>query len=1346
MYNGRIRLELVLAMVLVLVYSAVRCEAEEVSGSQIREQVEAVLSAELSSLPSDIQELRQRAQDWLVLEVDRIYWKDEQLTWEICRRRKMTPVERGEALRALDGVLLYALTTGASDEDNRVMLREKGEEIANRSRLSILVQPSISELTHDQIKRAIIRGLKSPTAKKKLAPLWESYEQPDLDARFFASPATLEDGVVTWTLMRRANAARWQPRGGGQKNDLKEIIREFLKLAFGEIVDPDLGVPILDREDAASLPLRIEVTQNMMGGGGGNMMSTGPGMAGTPLVRSSASRGAVRRTINKLRYSPISRERGWPPKEDWMRRHQEVIDGPPELIVDTGGFAGSVVNKLAFSPDGRLLAAAGDVVRIWDMQDGRLAHTLRGQRSWGGVGGCTDLAFTPDGRQLLVSAAGFERGLRVYDVAAPELIREVHDGHEGHIERMALSRDGKYLVTYGTDRRLQVWDWTTREITATYNANESIDHLSFPTERPNVLMITGSGHYHWMRVTDGNRIDNQAREQLERRISSATAWPYGGRPHPFDIDFQWTHDRWLVAGYGFEDDEDQYWCAYWPTQQAEPKTVYEHKYYVTSCTLSPDGQWAASADALGNVAVWDTSSGETRHEFSSSVAPIYGVQYDEDKGHLVFGRTPYTGGQWRWNHYGSLDHRFDLRRRLVEPCEESEPPLPITSQNGLTLSVESGRSGTIEIVTANEEGKKLARLPFTGSSRLQPLCHSFLRGRPLGFADAVILGTEEGTLVALDPQTLLSRRAFLGHTDRVWCASQPADDTLLVSSGGDGTVRFWRLDPPKDWGNLAVLADEDGKVHHVFPGTPTADEIRKDDLLLDMNGKSISALQQQFSATGDWKYRSGDTVNVQIQRGKSTLTRQVTLSRTGDVTRPLLSLFVTADAKDWILWTPEGYYDASPNGHRLVGWHVNRGVDNAADYFPVEQFREKYHRPEVIDAVLRGQGRTSGLAQTDSEPKPPSPVLSETIVDRCPQVRIVAPTGDVMTGEAELEVVAEITTPKEFPVTSVSVLVNGKAITAKGLEVEGMEPSASSVTIPRHSHPRQRFRIRRIVGLSGGTNEICVVASNAVAHGRSSNVWVTYRRSVAPSQKRNLYVLAVGISDYGNDKFDLEFAAEDARAFASICEKQAPRFYEAVETRVICDGDAVENTIEKGMDWLATNVQEDDVGILMLSGHGVMDDRQNFYFATHDVDPQSLRSTCLRWTSVHDLASDLRGTFILFADTCHAGGIAGIKTIIGDPVSELSREDIGTVVFASCGSRAVSLENKKWGHGAFTKALLDTLGASDSDRDNPSDGRLSFSELEQNLDRRVLRLTDQQQRPISVKPNPLPDLDLFVLP
>jgi len=38
----------------------------------------------------------------------------------------------------------------------------------------------------------------------------------------------------------------------------------------------------------------------------------------------------------------------------------------------------------------------------------------------------------------------------------------------------------------------------------------------------------------------------------------------------------------------------------------------------------------------------------------------------------------------------------------------------------------------------------------------------------------------------------------------------------------------------------------------------------------------------------------------------------------------LLAFFPHADRQRWVLWTPGGYYDASPGGEELIGWHVNR--------------------------------------------------------------------------------------------------------------------------------------------------------------------------------------------------------------------------------------------------------------------------------------------------------------------------------------------------------------------------------------------------------------------------------------
>jgi hypothetical protein len=64
----------------------------------------------------------------------------------------------------------------------------------------------------------------------------------------------------------------------------------------------------------------------------------------------------------------------------------------------------------------------------------------------------------------------------------------------------------------------------------------------------------------------------------------------------------------------------------------------------------------------------------------------------------------------------------------------------------------------------------------------------------------------------------------------------------------------------------------------------------------------------------------------------------------------LLALYLSG--QDWVVWTPEGYYAASPGGERLVGFTVDHGIDKGVSYYPAEQFRRQMYRPDVIKLVL----------------------------------------------------------------------------------------------------------------------------------------------------------------------------------------------------------------------------------------------------------------------------------------------------------------------------------------------------------------------------------------------------------
>lgn len=66
----------------------------------------------------------------------------------------------------------------------------------------------------------------------------------------------------------------------------------------------------------------------------------------------------------------------------------------------------------------------------------------------------------------------------------------------------------------------------------------------------------------------------------------------------------------------------------------------------------------------------------------------------------------------------------------------------------------------------------------------------------------------------------------------------------------------------------------------------------------------------------------------------------------------LLALYPHRDRSRWVLWTPAGYYQASPEGESLLGWHIPRGPRQSADFWPVGTLRAAYLQPDIIQRAL----------------------------------------------------------------------------------------------------------------------------------------------------------------------------------------------------------------------------------------------------------------------------------------------------------------------------------------------------------------------------------------------------------
>ena len=445
----------------------------------------------------------------------------------------------------------------------------------------------------------------------------------------------------------------------------------------------------------------------------------------------------------------------------------------------------------------------------------------------------------------------------------------------------------------------------------------------------------------------------------------------------------------------------------------------------------------------------------------------------------------------------------------------------------------------------------------------------------------------------------------------------------------------------------------------------------------------------------------------------------------------LLALFVDVPTRRWVAWTPTGYYMASPGGEDLIGWHINRGWVQEADFFPASRFSARFNRPDIVQLVLKTRDEATAVGQANeiAKRKRETAPIETTLP---PVIKIASPTADGKFTGNSVEVAFSVRSPSGLPVDRVDALIDGRPV-----EARGVAPAASQTGGPR----------KLTVPAPAHDFELGLVARSGALASEVARVRLVYAGAPAVEQvlKPKLYAVTIGVSDYVDPDLRLGYAADDARGFAAVLLRQKGALYSDVQVKTLADREVTRASVVEALDWLGESVTARDVAMVLIAGHGVTDEKQNYWFLPADVSMKHLSSSAV---SQDDILRAMRGVYgkaILFLDTCHANqAVAGARgpVDVNSVVNELAKTENGLIVFSSSQGRESSLESAQFGHGDFTEALIEGVDLGKADLLHK--GVITVSGLDAWIADRVKQLTEGHQHPVMSRPSTVPDFAFAV--
>jgi WD40 repeat protein len=950
--------------------------------------------------------------------------------------------------------------------------------------------------------------------------------------------------------------------------------------------------------------------------------------------------------------------------------------------------------------DKSILSGGGEgILSLWDVGSGKLIREFKADYGASEIPDVSSIALTPDGKSIVAgyryngqveidgvlqdATSGDLNTIKIWDIDSGREISSFNKGN-GWVEALSITPDGRFLLSGDWQQdSVRVWDLKTgKQSNAFYGRTSAID----VSAGGRYALLGGSMRFRLIEIPTGKEI-RRINKGIDGWVRSIKFSPDG---------------RFALVG------DNSSKPMFWDLESATIITEFGgYTNQLETAKLSKTGNVMLTADDYNDViSIWDYHNGRLLKTIARDSGSIMSSAAISSDGTLMA-----TGG---WNGRTSNAIIWDIASsKKIMPMELEEESgqhtqfLQITDDNnyliwatqeniviseirsGKEITKISGFSFIYEKIIVEANGKYLLIPSYDGGTKL----FSFPDGR---FIKLLSEGDEINTITGEEylyefksvRDGYAGRQRFLTIYDRA---------TLKEKS---------RKKVKDVYYNFGIGYKSDQLFFCYNFATDIAKyDISKDKIVATFSGhkRAITNLDM----TPDGKFLCSGSIDGTTRFWDTETGKEV-------------AQFISFKDGEWIVITPKGYFNASPNGAKYINVKVGNQV------YSIDNFHEKYFNPAYVASVL--QGKT--VETTDDIRKGITPP---------PLVQIRSPHPNTEFKEEEITITISAA-DMGGGIDEIRLYHNGKVVSE---ETRGMKPASQRQEISAPVYETEAKKSADAASTAEITKSYSVILVDGINTFRAigfsrdrteSNPAEVLVRLTGGSKSVSLHVFTVGINNYENPALNLNYAQPDAKGIVEFFQQSAKGLFKNVNITDIYNEQATKAGILSNLGKLK-NTEPQDAVLIFLAGHGEnIDDK--WYFIPHELRfPEREEEIKSKGISSDELSEYIRNInaqkILLLIDACKSG--AALIAFRGfedrKALAQLSRAT-GVHVVAASTKDQFATEVKELGHGVFTYTLLEGLKGKAAAKGETITVRKLMGHIEEELPELTKKYRQEAQFPV----------------